>query len=245
MKTKALTRAAVMHVLFKRKRVFDSRHGYGGELLGRGWRTKEMAISSYSGWNIVFNVSIPFDSPLLDIKLSRVQERAELQFRCQAQLAYPPYTLQLMRNYCRTWLQSFHSPSPFFLHPGESFKARYSFRKILTIPLLRCSFISSASFYLSLSLYLSVCVSLSLSLYVRAKEDEFIKVLQSDTLKRSLKLYLDMRMHSIEVVRLRIFPFFLFYTNERDCTFQRRDLRSRRGVETNFPINSFSAVIWF
>lgn len=90
MKTKALTRAAVMHVLFKRKRVFDSRHGYGGELLGRGWRTKEMAISSYSGWNIVFNVSIPFDSPLLDIKLSRVQERAELQFRCQAQLAYPP-----------------------------------------------------------------------------------------------------------------------------------------------------------
>lgn len=244
MKTKALTRAAVMHVLFKRKRVFDSRHGYGGELLGRGWRTKEMAISSYSGWNIVFNVSIPFDSPLLDIKLSRVQERAELQFRCQAQLAYPPYTLQLMRNYCRTWLQSFHSPSPFFLHPGESFKARYSFRKILTIPLLRCSFISSASFYLSLSLYLSVCVSLSLSLYVRAKEDEFIKVLQSDTLKRSLKLYLDMRMHSIEVVRLRIFPFFLFYT--RNCTFQRRDLRSRRGgVETNFPINSFSAVIWF
>lgn len=208
MKTKALTRAAVMHVLFKRKRVFDSRHGYGGELLGRGWRTKEMAISSYSGWNIVFNVSIPFDSPLLDIKLSRVQERAELQFRCQAQLAYPPYTLQLMRNYCRTWLQSFHSPSPFFLHPGESFKARYSFRKILTIPLLRCSFISSASFYLSLSLCPSAC--LYLSLYVRAKEDEFIKVLQSDTLKRSLKLYLDMRMHSIEVVRLRIFPFFFF-----------------------------------
>lgn len=136
-------------------------------------------------------------------------------------------------------MQSFHSPSPFFLHPGESFKARYSFRKILTIPLLRCSFISSASFYLSLSLCPSAC--LYLSLYVRAKEDEFIKVLQSDTLKRSLKLYLDMRMHSIEVVRLRIFPFFLFYT--RDCTFQRRDLRSRRGVETNFPINSFSAVI--
>lgn len=107
-------------------------------------------------------------------------------------------------------MQSFHLLSPFFLHPGESFKARYSFRKILTIPLLRCSFISSASFYLSLSLYLSVCVSLSLSLYVRAKEDEFIKVLQSDTLKRSLKLYLDMRMHSIEVVRLRIFPFFFF-----------------------------------
>lgn len=105
-------------------------------------------------------------------------------------------------------MQSFHLPSPFFLHPGESFKARYSFRKILTIPLLRCSFISSASFYLSLSLCPSAC--LYLSLYVRAKEDEFIKVLQSDTLKRSLKLYLDMRMHSIEVVRLRIFPFFLF-----------------------------------
>lgn len=70
-------------------------------IVGKGW-AKEMAISSYSGWNIVFNVSILFDSPLLDIKLSRVQERAELQFRCQAQLAYPPYTLQLMRNYCRT-----------------------------------------------------------------------------------------------------------------------------------------------
>lgn len=59
---------------------------------------------------------------LFDMKLSRVQERenCSLDAKCSKRIAL--YTLQLMRNYCRKWLQSFTPP-----HPGESFKVPYSF----------------------------------------------------------------------------------------------------------------------
>lgn len=68
---------------------------------------KEIAISSYSGRNIVSvftnNASLPPPPSIhpFDIKLSRVQERenCSLDAKCSKRI---PYTLQLMRNYCRT-----------------------------------------------------------------------------------------------------------------------------------------------
>lgn len=66
---------------------------------------KEVAISSYSGWNIVPMLTSYVSNPRFTPSISNYRQsrgKRELQPRCQVQQAYPPYTLQLMRNYCRT-----------------------------------------------------------------------------------------------------------------------------------------------
>lgn len=135
----------VMHVLFDGNAcsIFDSRR-----IVESGAR--EMAISSYSGRNIapMFTCNVFFLRFTASISNYHKSRKSELQFTCQVQQAY---TLRLMRNYCRTWLQS--SLRSF---PGESFKLPYSFPSDPTDPSVR--------------LFL-------FPLY----RDEFIKVLRSDT----------------------------------------------------------------
>lgn len=72
-------------------------------------------------------------------------------------------------------------------------------------------FLPRFRFFLSLSFFLHLYLSLSLC----PCKDEFIKVLQSDTLKRSLKLYLDMRMHRLNLFDWEFFFFVFLYEYEK------------------------------
>lgn len=86
--------------------------------------------------------------------------------------------------------------------------------------------------------FLSLSLPIFLSLSFCPCKDEFIKVLQSDTLKRSLKLYLDMRMHRLNLFDWEFF-FFCFSTRIREIVHFNGGICARGGLRRIFRLILF------